>query len=210
MPSKKLPEAAVFIATSLDGFIAREDGDLDWLHRQNADVGTDEGRVEDHGYYDFIANVDALVMGRRTYEKVLTFGTWPYSDMRVIVLSTGSPEVPEELRSHVAVLSLTPKELLRRLAASGVRRIYVDGGVTIQRFLADGLISELIITRIPVLIGSGIPLFGALPKGCGISTRRDKNVRRRTRAEPVSSGPRRLAQLCSGSKPFTNSTPALA
>ncbi len=159
MPPTELPEAAVFIATSLDGFIARESGDLDWLFRRDGDGGD-----EDHGYHDFMASMDVLVMGRHTFEKVLTFGSWPYTGTRVVVLSSGSPAVPEELLPRVEVLALEPAELMRRLAESGAKRIYVDGGRTIQRFLAEGLVHELIITRVPVVIGSGIPLFGPLNK----------------------------------------------
>ena len=149
-----LPEAAVFIATSLDGFIAREDGALDWLPQPSAE--------DDYGYTDFMASVDALVMGRKTFETVLTFGVWPYGKRRVVVLSSGAPAVPEARRSSVEVLALEPADLLRRLGDDGVRRVYVDGGQTIQRFLRVGLIGELVLTRVPVLIGSGIPLFGEL------------------------------------------------
>lgn len=154
MSEADLPEAAVFIATSLDGFIAREDGSLDWLLGQSG--GTD------HGYQDFIASIDTLVMGRNTFEKVLTFGSWPYAEKRVVVLSSGSPTVPEELSPSVEVLSLEPPDLMSHLSETGTRRVYVDGGQTIQRFLRAGLIHELTITRVPVLIGSGIPLFGRL------------------------------------------------
>ena len=153
-PRTDLPEAAVFIATSLDGFIAREDGDLDWLLSRGGDG--------DHGYHDFMASIDTLVMGRNTFEKVLTFDAWPYEGKRVVVLSSGSPAVPDTLRSSVEVLSFEPEDLLRHLSTSGARRIYVDGGQTIQRFLRAGLIHELVITRAPVLIGSGKSLFGPL------------------------------------------------
>lgn len=147
-------KASVFIATSLDGFIARPDDDLDWLP---------PGGGEEHGYEAFMATVDALVIGRRTYEKVLTFDTWPYGKKPVVVLSTrplalAPPEAVVECRSGA------PAEIVSRLAARGVRHIYVDGGITIQRFLEAGLIQRLIITRIPVLLGSGIPLFGPLQR----------------------------------------------
>lgn len=149
------PEAAVFIATSLDGYIARPDGSIDWLH-----VPGGEG---DYGYADFMAGVDALILGRKTYEQVLTFGKWPYGNTRVIVLSSGSLDMPAEGSARVEVLNLEPEPLLRRLGAEGVRRAYVDGGETIQRFLRAGLIDELIVSRIPILIGEGRPLFGPLP-----------------------------------------------
>ncbi|MEM1126040.1 MAG: dihydrofolate reductase family protein [Bacteroidota bacterium] len=156
MNSASLPDAAVFIATSLDGYIAREDGALDWLLHYEAAEG------EDHGYADFMATIDTLVMGRKTFEKVLTFGAWPYQSTRVVVLSARGVEVPEALASRVEVLALEPAALLQHLGATGSRRVYVDGGQTIQRFLQAGLIREMIITRAPVLIGTGIPLFGVL------------------------------------------------
>ncbi|MGZ8392183.1 MAG: dihydrofolate reductase family protein [Gemmatimonadales bacterium] len=146
--------ASVFIATSLDGFIARANGDIDWLPT---------GDVEEHGYQAFIATVDALVIGRKTYETVLAFDAWPYGDKPVYVLSSGTlpPAPPGAVVEH---MSGAPAEIVSRLSARGVRHVYVDGGITIQRFLQAGLIQRLIITRIPVLIGTGIPLFGAIPR----------------------------------------------
>lgn len=156
MAPSGLPEALVFIATSLDGFIARLDDGLDWLP-----VGGDEAG-DDYGYADLMRSIDTIVLGRRTFEKVLTFGGWPYGDKRVVVMSSGHPEVPPELSDQVEVLAMEPGEVLKYLGESGTRRVYVDGGLTIQRFLAAGLIGELTITRVPVLIGAGIPLFGDL------------------------------------------------
>lgn len=146
-------KASVFIATSLDGFIARTNGDLDWLPA---------GGGEPHGYDEFIASVDALVIGRKTYETVLAFETWPYGQKPVFVLSTRAlaPAPPGAVVEH---MSGDPAEIVSRLAARGIRHIYVDGGITIQRFLQAGLLQRLIITRIPVLLGVGIPLFGNLP-----------------------------------------------
>jgi dihydrofolate reductase len=145
-------EASVFIATSLDGFIARTNDDLDWLPA---------GGGEEHGYEAFMATVDALVIGRRSFEKILTFDTWPYGDKPVYVLST-HPIVPAPAEAVVERLCGTPQEVVTQLARRGVEHIYVDGGVTIQRFLQAGLIQRLIITRVPVLLGDGIPLFGPL------------------------------------------------
>jgi dihydrofolate reductase len=146
-------KASVFIATSLDGFIAREDGGLDWLP---ADGG------EPHGYTEFIATVDALVIGRKTLETVLAFDAWPYGTKPVIVLSTtlSAVTVPDGAVCEVMVGS--PREIIARLAHRGMKHLYIDGGVTIQGFLEAGLIQRLIITRIPVLLGRGIPLFGPL------------------------------------------------
>ncbi|MCK5673786.1 MAG: dihydrofolate reductase family protein [Spirochaetales bacterium] len=150
--------ASVFIATSLDGFIAREDGALDWLDAANSKVP--EG--EDCGYVPFLDSVDALVMGRNTYEKVLTMGHWPYSDKTVIVLSRRPLEIPVDLRKTVEHSSESPKELFDRLSQKGFSRLYIDGGMTIRRFLAEGLINDITITVTPVIIGKGISLFGGL------------------------------------------------
>jgi dihydrofolate reductase len=147
-------KASTFIGTSLDGFIARPNGDLDFLP---------PGGGEPHGYEEFMASVDALVIGRNTYETVLAFPSWPYGDKPVFVLST-RPLDPAPAGAVVEHMSGEPSEIVSQLAARGIRHIYVDGGITIQRFLRAGLIQRLIITRVPVLIGEGIPLFGALPK----------------------------------------------
>jgi dihydrofolate reductase len=147
-------KASVFIATSLDGFIARANGDLDWLP---------PGGGEEHGYDAFMATVDALVIGRKTFETVLTFDTWPYGEKPVYVLST-RPLAPALPGAVVERMSGAPAEIVSQLAARGVQHAYVDGGITIQRFLQAGLIQRLIITRIPVLLGAGIPLFGALQR----------------------------------------------
>jgi len=152
-------KASVYIATSLDGFIARENGELDWLPQP----GDDAENGEDYGYRAFMDSVDALVMGRNTYETVLSFGgQWPYGGKPVIVLSSGLVDIPESIASTVESTSDSPAELVERLSARGMNHLYIDGGKTIQSFLNAGLIRQLIITRIPVLIGSGIPLFGPL------------------------------------------------
>jgi len=147
--------ASVFIATSVDGFIARPNGDLDWLPA---------GGGEPHGYNEFIASVDALVIGRKTFEKVLTFEVWPYGDKRVVVLSSRPVDLSAAGEGVVEQMGGPPAEIASQLAASGARHLYVDGGITIQRFLRAGLIQRLIITRVPVLIGDGVPLFGTLPR----------------------------------------------
>ena len=144
---------SVFIATSLDGFIAREDGGLDWL------PGDD---CEPHGYEEFFASVDAVVIGRGTFETVLGFGSWPYGSKPVFVLSSRhTVKLPPEAVGEV--LAGDPREISARLEERGFRHLYVDGGVTIQGFLRAGLIQRMTITRIPVLLGKGIPLFGDLP-----------------------------------------------
>jgi dihydrofolate reductase len=146
---------SVFIGTSVDGFIARPNGDLDFLP-------VDGG--EPHGYNEFIATVDALVIGRKTFETVLAFPEWPYGNKRVVVLSSRPIDFPAVRGGVVEQMAGTPAEIVAKLAASGVRHAYVDGGVTIQGFLRAGLVQRLTITRVPVLIGDGIPLFGSLPR----------------------------------------------
>ena len=149
-------KTTVYIATSLDGFIARKDGNIDWM------LNIENPSNDDYGYADFISTIDAIVMGRGTFEKVLTFSSWPY-DKRVFVLSTTLKDAPKQLKGKVNLLSMTPREVLSFLTKEGYSSIYVDGGKTIQNFLMDDLIDELIVTKIPVLIGSGIPLFNFLP-----------------------------------------------
>lgn len=144
----------VFIGTSVDGFIARANGDLDWLP---------VGGGEEHGYTEFIASVDALVIGRKTFETVLGFDSWPYGDKRVVVLSHQPIDLSVVVGGVVEQMSGTPAEIVAKLAATGAHHLYVDGGITIQEFLRAGQIQRLIITRVPVLIGDGIPLFGSLP-----------------------------------------------
>ena len=152
-------KVTVYIATSLDGFIARPDGGLDWLHESaTAEKG------EDYGYQAFFDTVDVLVMGRNTYEVVRTFGAWPYGDTPVVVLTNREIEIPSVIKGKVESMAGRPGEVVRRLDERGARHLYVDGGKTVQSFLAEGLIDRLILSRIPVLIGRGIPLFGPLPE----------------------------------------------
>ncbi len=150
---------SVFIATSLDGFIARCDGSIDWLNEANKAVSPGE----DCGYSEFIADVDALVMGRNTFEQVLTFDSWPYGSSPVVVMSRRGISLPPHLPPSVSVSNETPAALVARLSEQGAKKLYVDGGQTIQSFLAAGLIDDINITTIPVLLGSGKPLFGPLP-----------------------------------------------
>jgi dihydrofolate reductase len=151
----QLPSAEVFIATSFDGYIARPDGDILWLTSRPVPEG------EDFGYAAFLDGVGAMVMGRESFEKVLTFPDWPYKT-RVVVLSR-TPEkvtVPETLKAVVRVTGKSPAEVLEELGADGVMRVYIDGGQTIRSFLAEGLVRRMIVTLIPVLLGQGRPLWG--------------------------------------------------
>ncbi len=150
-------KCSVFIATSLDGFIARQDGDISWL--TNTDYSIES---EDFGFAEFYASVDAIVMGRKTYETALGFSEWPYVNKRVVVLSHASISNPSQLARNVEHMSGSPAEVALRLEASCACHVYIDGGYTIQGFLKAGLIDEMTITTIPILLGSGIPLFGPL------------------------------------------------
>ena len=145
---------SVYIAVSLDGFIARKNGDLDWLP-----AGEEGG--EDFGYAEFMSTVDHIVMGRNTFEKVLTFGGWHY-DKKVIVLTSRDSDIPPELADKVEALHLSPRELVHEMERRGAKNTYLDGGVTIQRFLRESLVDEMTITTIPILLGEGLPLFGKL------------------------------------------------
>lgn len=147
-------KATVYIGTSLDGFIAKKDGNLDWLVKfQNKEVGD--------SYEEFIITIDAHVIGRGTFETVLAYHPWPY-EKKVFVLSSTIKQIPEALQGKVTVLSMKPRDVLKYLSSEGFSNIYVDGGNVIQGFLKEDCIDELIITRVPVLLGSGIPLFGSL------------------------------------------------
>ena len=142
-------QCSVFIASSLDGFIARPDGRLDWLSLV-------ERPGEDYGYQRFHGSVDALVVGRKTYDTVLGFPSWPYAGKRCVVL-THRP--PASLHGE-KFCSGPPAILVEQLRAQGVKRAYVDGGLVIQQFLAAGLITDMTVSVVPVLLGDGVRLFG--------------------------------------------------
>jgi dihydrofolate reductase len=146
-------KASVFVGASVDGFIARANGDFDFLPAD----------PEPHGYDEFIASVDTIVIGRNTFEIVLKFDAWPYGDKRVVVLSSHPIDLSVVKGGVVEQMDGEPAEIVARLEATGARHLHIDGGITVQRFLRAGLIQRLIVTRVPVLIGDGIPLFGALP-----------------------------------------------
>lgn len=151
-------KVSVYIATSLDGFIARNDGGIDWLNEANATVP--EG--EDCGFQAFMDSVDALIMGRKTYEQVWSFGEWPYGRTPVVVLSRNPISFPPGVPATVTHSSEPPRDLLERLSKEGAEHVYVDGGTTIQGFLSESLIDEITVTVIPIILGDGIPLFGSI------------------------------------------------
>ena len=147
-------KTTVYVGTSLDGFIARKDGDIDWLVKyQNKEVHD--------SYNEFISRIDAMVIGRGTYEKVLSFPEWPY-EKKVFVLSTSLKQISGILNEKATLVAMKPAELLNYLSDKGFSNIYIDGGKVIQSFLREDLVDELIITKVPELIGTGIPLFGYL------------------------------------------------
>jgi dihydrofolate reductase len=151
--TERLMKLSVFVGTSLDGFIARGNGDYDFLP---ADGG------EPHGYDEFMASVDTVLIGRNTFEVVLKLQNWPYNGKRVVVLSHRPLEL-SRAAGRAEQMTGEPSEIAARLAATGAMHVYVDGGITVQGFLRAGLIQHITITRVPVLIGEGIPLFGSLP-----------------------------------------------
>jgi dihydrofolate reductase len=153
-------KCSVYIATSVDGFIAKADGDIEWLHNPEYSKATFNGL----DYDDFMVTVDAIVMGRNSYEKVRTFGCWPYDNVPVVVLTNRPLDIPKELEEKIRVERPAPKQLVSTLEKEGYTHLYIDGGITIQGFLKAGLIHEITITRIPIVLGSGIPLFGDLNK----------------------------------------------
>jgi dihydrofolate reductase len=148
-------KSIVYIAQSLDGFIAGPDGELDWLQ----DIDNPEG--SDFGFSACMESIDALIMGRNTFEVVVTFDFWPYTKP-VFVASSSRKEIPSSLKDKAFLIQGTPKEMVAAMQAKGYSRLYVDGGILIQSFLKTGLIDELTVTTIPVLLGSGIRLFGHL------------------------------------------------
>jgi len=159
----------VFCATSLDGFIARENGAIDWLGSPPEEGG------EDYGYQAFMDSVDVLVMGRNTFDIILPFEPWPYEGKPVTVLTHRPLELPERLKGRVDVQAGEPRQILKKLKARKYEHAYIDGGRTIQDFLRSGLIDRLVITRLPILIGSGIPLFDKLPHDIRLQLRQSRS-----------------------------------
>lgn len=148
-------KVSVFIATSVDGFIARPDGDVAWL-----DEGEPLPDGDDAGYGELFNAVDALVMGRGSFEKVLEFTPWLYGEKPVIILSKTLTEVPSQLPDVVSIDPAEPRAFVQNCLAHGYKHIYLDGGQVVRSFLREGLVDEMTITTIPILIGEGIPLFG--------------------------------------------------
>jgi dihydrofolate reductase len=150
---------SVFLGMSVDGFIARLDGDIGWLTGgADPDGPPDDGEGGDFGFAEFVAGIDALVMGRSTYDFIKPFAEWPYQGKPVHVLSTTlEPGADRRITVHRSL-----DEAVEALGAAGYRRVYVDGGRTVHAFLRAGLIADLTLSRVPVLIGTGHTPFGEL------------------------------------------------
>ena len=172
MTQKKRSRISIYIAMSIDGYIARKNGGLDWL--EYGHTGD-----EDYGFKKFIDTVDTIVLGKNTYEVVSGFDTWPYTGKRVIVLSTTLREVRKEAELFSGQLS----DLASMLHSEGSKRVWVDGGITVSQFLEAGLVDDITISVIAMILGSGIPLF---------STMHRENACRLVSATPYPSG---LVQL---------------
>jgi dihydrofolate reductase len=144
---------SVFVGVSVDGFLARKNGSFDFL---------DAGGGVPHGYEEFVKTIDATVIGRNTFDVVRGFKPWPYGKRRIVVLSSRKLDL-EIPKAKLEQMNGEPAEIVAKLAATGAHHLYVDGGETIQRFLRAGLVNRMVITRVPVLIGEGISLFGSVP-----------------------------------------------
>ena len=152
---------SVFIGTSLDGFIAREDGDIGWLNDANKKVTSGEN----FGFKSFLGSVDLIIMGRKTFEQVISFDQWPYNDTKMIVLTSKNVEIPEKLKETVTTYNVSsPEQLVNELSYQSINHIYVDGGMVIQDFLSARLVNEITVTIVPILIGKGKSFSGLLSK----------------------------------------------
>jgi dihydrofolate reductase len=152
-------KVSVFIGTSLDGYISRSDGRIDWLEKANKKVNPGE----DFGFNNFLSSIDLIVMGRKTFEQVLTFEDWLYKETKMMVLSSRQIEIPSSLLGKVTVTKETPGQLIERLSNECIRHVYVDGGMVIHSFLASGLVNEITVTIVPILIGNGKSFYGIVP-----------------------------------------------
>lgn len=151
MNKDERPKISIYIASSIDGYIARKDGSIDWL--ESGHVGD-----EDYGFKKFFDSIDALVLGKNTYETVCSFDEWPYSGKRVIVLSSTLNEVRKEAELYRGQLV----ELASILHSQGIKHVWIDGGITVSKFLEAGLVDQITLSIIPIILGSGIPLFNSV------------------------------------------------
>jgi len=158
-------KCSVYIATSADGYIATTDGGVDWLHSAG-DPNADMSKNPDMGFNRFIASVDCMIMGRKCMQAISSFNLtdeqWPYPETKIYVLSHSIIKPPPNLTGKVEMYSGDITELMQQLEASGHKHAYIDGGATITAFINLQLINEMIITKAPVILGKGIPLFGEI------------------------------------------------
>ncbi len=152
-------KVSVFIGTSLDGYISRGDGRIDWLEKANKRVTSGE----DFGFNSFLNSIDLLIMGRKTFEQVIKFEGWLYKDTKIIVMSARQIEIPGNLMGAVTVTKESPTQLIGRLSNESIKHVYVDGGMVIHSFLASRLVNEITVTIVPILIGNGKSFSGILP-----------------------------------------------
>jgi dihydrofolate reductase len=164
LPAEYEVKASVFLAISLDGYIADKDGSVEFLNafQSSASAATDG----DMGFSDFLNSIDLLIMGRKTFDQVVSFGDdqWPYGDKQVWIWSKNpsSVHIPQIRSTNTVAVSEAPSELMSLAQQKGYRHAYVDGGTTIQQFLQKDCIDDFILTRVPILLGEGIPLFSGI------------------------------------------------
>ena len=160
-------KCSVYIATSVDGFIAKKDGNVDWLHTAG-NLQADMGENADMGMGAYMASVDCLIMGRKCMQMISSFNLtdeqWPYGETRIIVLSNTLKTAPDNVKDKVEMYAGDLNQLISKLESEGHQHAYIDGGTTIQAFINLQLINEMTITRAPVLLGEGIPLFAKTEK----------------------------------------------
>lgn len=147
----------VYIATSLDGYITDRNDNLDWLNI----VPMNEETTNE--FFKFMDSIDALVMGRNTFQKVLSFNQWPYNK-KVFVLSNTLQSIPKGYEDKAELINAKPSKIVDDLNIKGYKNLYIDGGKTIQSFLEEDLIDEITITTVPILLGGGCSLFSSLKK----------------------------------------------
>ena len=145
----------VFVAQSIDGYIAKKDGDIQWLNDLS-----EKAAGEDQGFESIMELSDYLIMGRKSFEKVLSFDFWPYEGQKVIVLSKSLKELPETIKETTEIYAGDIENLYERLKNEGCQALYIDGAQTIQSFLHKELVTDMTITTVPILLGEGISLFG--------------------------------------------------
>jgi dihydrofolate reductase len=164
-------QGSAYIATSVDGMIATSDGGVGFL-----DQYPPEDSNDDLGFSKFLSTIDVIIMGRKTFERVLSFNTWPYGDIKLVVCSRAAVQIPDRLRESVSFSNESPAELFQALSQAEHSHAYVDGGFTIHRFLEAGLIDSLTITTVPIILGDGVPLFSSLPRSIQLTHRETKVI----------------------------------